>query len=335
MKTVLVTGATGFVGSHLIQRLAGQDLHLRVLVRDPGRLPAAIRPRVQVVQGGLCEAAAAERAMLGVDHVLHLAALAKAYTRNSADYNRLNAEAVQQLLESAARHGVQRFVHVSSVAALPPVESARVCGFRGRPTPYALSKIASEAMVQNYVADGHDAVIVRPSRVYGPGPWNDANGTTQLAAMYLKGNLRMRPADREVEANYVHVDDVALGIELAARRGRCGAAYILGGENASLRRFLECVSDISGVHHHMMPVPPPLLLAAAYLAKGWGCLGGKVSLTPEWLFNFLEHRPVDIGATCADLGYKPRSLHEGLEQTLAWLRRQEKGPWHVPVKQFS
>ena len=137
MKSILVTGATGFVGRRLIRRLAAQDLHLRVLVRNPDRLPATVRGRVEVVRGELGDAAATDRAMRGVDHVLHLAALATAYTRNPGDYNRLNTDAVEQLLAAAARHGVQRFVHVSSVVALPPVEPARVWGFGGRPTPYA------------------------------------------------------------------------------------------------------------------------------------------------------------------------------------------------------
>jgi len=335
MRSVLVTGATGFVGRRLIRRLIAQDLHLRVMVRDPNRLPASVRWRVEVVQGELGDADAADRAMQGIDHVLHLAALAKAYARDPGDYNRLNADAVQLLLEAAARHGVKRFVHVSSVAALPPVEPARVRGFNGRPTLYAVSKTASEDVVRRYVTEGYDAVIVRPTRIYGPGPWNDANGATRLAVLYLKGKLRARLADREVEANYVHVDDVAAGIELAARRGRCGAAYMLGGENASVRRYLACVSEVSGVHRFVIPVPPQLLLPVAYLAKGWGRLGGNVSLTPEWLNNFLEHRPVEIGTARADLGYKPRSLHEGLGQTLAWVHRQEKGPWHVAAKQFS
>ena len=335
MKSILVTGATGFVGCRLIRRLAAQDLQLRVLVRNPDRLPASVRGRVEVVRGELGDAAATDRAVRGVDHVLHLAALATAYTRNPGDYNRLNTDAVEQLLAAAARHGVQRFVHVSSVVALPPVEPARVWGFGGRPTPYAVSKMAAEDVVRRHVAAGHDAVIVRPTRVYGPGPWNDANGTTRLVVLYLNGKLRVRLADREVEANYVHVDDVAAGIELAARRGRCGAAYMLGGENASLRRYLACASDVTGVHRIVIPVPPQLLLPVAHLATAWGRLGGNVSLTPEWLNNFLEHRPVDISVSRADLGYEPRSLHDGLRQTLAWVHRQKKGPWHVATKQFS
>jgi nucleoside-diphosphate-sugar epimerase len=326
MNTVLITGATGFIGQRLVRRLLQQDVRVRVMVRDPARLAGAVRSRVDVVQGELG----------GADHVLHLAALATACTRHPRDYARLNAEAVALLLDAAARAGVRRFVHVSSIAALPPVESPRVSGFaRFGPTEYAASKAASEVIVRRYVANGHDAVIVRPTRVYGPGPWNDANGATRLIVMYVQGRLRVRPADRGVHANWVHVDDVAAGIELAARRGRCGGEYELGGENASLREYLAQVAEVTGVTRTVVPVPPAALLPAAWLGKAWARAGGRASLTPEWLANFLEHRPVDSAAARRDLGFAPRALQAGLAETVDWIARQQKGPWHVEIRSHA
>ena len=98
---------------------------------------------------------------------------------------------------------------------------------------------------------------------------------------------------------------------------------------------LRIVGEISGIRRRLSVLPSPLLLGAAYLAKGWGQLTGKTCLTPEWLFYFLEHRPTYSEAACADLGYRPRSLQQGLQQTLRWIHEQEKGPWHVPVRQHS
>jgi len=332
MKTILVTGATGFIGRRLLPRLVTGDQHVRVLVRDPDRLPHDLRPRVEIVRGDLGDAGVADRAVTGVTHVLHLAALAKACTRDPRDFHRLNADAVSILLDAAARRRVERFVHVSSVLALPPARRVRARGVPHEPTTYGASKTASEDAVRRYVAAGHDAVIVRPTRVYGPGPWNDANGTTQVIAMYLKGRMRVRLLDGDAEANYVHVDDVARGIELAAERGRCGAAYMLGGENATLKGFFAAIGDIAGIRRLVLPVPPQAVLPVALLGALWCRLGGQASLTPAWINTFLEHRPADISAARADLGYDPMPLHEGLRRTLAWLRTEEKGPWHVPVE---
>ncbi|MBE0567367.1 MAG: NAD-dependent epimerase/dehydratase family protein [Krumholzibacteria bacterium] len=335
MKFFLVTGATGFIGRRLLPRLVGDDRAVRVMVRDPVGLPLPLGGQVEIVHGGLGDPDAADRAMRGVTHVLHLAALATACARDDTQYDRLNAAAVQVLLSAAARHRVTRFVHVSSMAALAPLAPTRAGGASRRSTPYARSKVASEDLVHRYVAAGHDAVIVRPTRVYGPGPWNDANGTTRLIAMYLNGNLRIRLRDGDVRSNYVHVDDVARGIELAALHGRCGAAYNLGGENASLRGFFAAVAEVSAVRRVMVPIAPGAVLPVAVLAKAWCRLGGRTSLTPEWLDYFLEDRPVDSDMAREDLGYDPLPLRDGLRRTIAWLQDQEKGPWHVPVLQHA
>lgn len=332
MSTILVTGATGFIGRRLVCRLLAGGHAVRVLVRDPSRLPAAVRPRVQVARGALEDPAAVAAAVAGATTVLHLAALATACARDADLYRRLNTDALGTLLDAAARHRVRRVVHVSSIVALPPVRPARAPGVPHAPTAYGASKTAAEDLVNRYVDGGGDAVIVRPTRVYGPGPWNDANGATRLVAMYLQGKLRVRLLDGGAEANYVHVDDVAHGIELAAERGRRGAAYVLGGENATLAGFLAAVAAVTGVHRRLVPVPPQAVLPAAALAAAWCRLGGRASLTPSWLNCFLEHRPADVGPARADLGYEPLDLQEGLRRTVAWLRAQEKGPWHVPVE---
>ncbi len=319
MKTILVTGATGFVGGRLVPHLLAAGEDVRVFVRDASRLEKSVRDRVEIEEGGLEDYDAMDRAVAGCDKVLHLAALAQAYVKDPKEYYRINTDAVKALLESAARHSVRRVVHVSSVAALPPDKYATCRGMSQRPTPYAESKTASEMIVRKYVADGHDAVIVRPSRVYGPGPWNDANGTTRLMALYLAGRFRFRMADGDVQANYVHVDDVAAGIALAARNGRRGEAYALGGENASLAQYLATISDISGIHRRVLKIPPQMVLLVAHLCAMWGSCGGSVSITPGWVNNFLEHRPMDITSSRVDLGYEPRPLRVGVSQTLNWI----------------
>jgi farnesol dehydrogenase len=325
ISRILVTGATGFVGRRLVPRLLAEGRCVRVLVRDATGLSPGLRSRVEIVLGSLSEDEVLDRAVRGCSAVLNLAALARAWTRDPEDYHRINARAVQIMLEAASRHGVERFVQVSSVAALPPVRFARRWGVGQRPTAYGQSKTASELLVRQYVAAGGQAVIVRPSRVYGPGPWTDANATTRLMALYLSGRLRVRLSDQDVEANYVHVDDVVRGLQLALEHGRPGRAYNLGGENTSLKDFLGTVAAVAGVRRRVVPLPPQLILPFARLAPLWGRLGGQVAITPEWLNNFLEHRPQDIETSREDLGYEPRSLVRGVTQTLAWLERQEGG----------
>jgi nucleoside-diphosphate-sugar epimerase len=324
-RKILVTGATGFVGGHLMPKLLAQGEDVRVLVRDPDGLDPRFRHRVEVFEGTLEHDGDLKKAVDGCGKVLHLAALARACPKDPADYSRINARAVEVLLEAAARSGVERVVHVSSVAALPPTRFAKYRGISQRPTKYGLSKTASEALVHQYVAEGHHAVIVRPSRVYGPGPWTDANGTTRLMALYLSGKLRVRLADGGVEANYVHVDDVARGIVLASRLGQSGMAYNLGGQDASLTEYFAAITAATGIKRTVVPIPPQALLPFAHFCAWWGRCGGRVNITPGWLNNFLEHRPMDITASREDLGYEPQTLAEGVASTLAWLQKQEGG----------
>ena len=319
MNRILVTGATGFVGGELVPRLLAEGETVRVFVRERDRLAGAVRSQVEIFEGDLQEEGDLDRAVAGCDIVLHLVALARAFVKDRRDYFRVNTDAVDSLLKSSARHGVSRVVHVSSVAALPPAGYATARGIPKAPTVYGESKYASELLVRNYVANGGDAVIVRPSRVYGPGPWNDANGTTRLIGLYLDGKFRFRMDDGGVQANYVHVGDVAQGIILAARQGRRGGEYALGGQNASLAEYLAVIANLSGVHRKVVEVPPQAVLAFGRLCDFFGYCGGSPSITSAWVNNFLEHRPMDISSSRNDLGYRPRDLETGVAQTLRWL----------------
>lgn len=321
MNRYLVTGATGFVGRRLVGRLLAGGHQVRVLVRDPARLPVEWRSQVEAVRGSLNDRSALDQAVSGVETVLHLAALATAFERDPRRYFRVNVDGLVLLLEAAARAQVRRLVHVSSVAATPARGRCRVRGLSSQPTPYARSKLASEKLIGERREQKPEVVIVRPTRVYGPGPWNDANGTTRLIAMYLRGTFRFVMKDGGVRANYVHVDDVVDGILRAAVKGRPGAAYMLGGEDATLTGYLDIIARLTGVRRRLFAVSPMLLVPVAHLLSWWGHLGGKTSLTPDWLNNFLEDRPVDSSASARELGYAPRGLEEGLAQTIDWLTR--------------
>src|SRR2546427_596110 len=170
-------------------------------------------------------------AVRGAETVLHLAACARAWARDPAEFTAVNVHTVERLLESAHAAGVSRLVHVSTMLTLPPGRPAPLDGLAARPTPYEESKRAGERLVESYAAAGRHAVIVHPTRVYGSGPCNDANAVTRVIALYLRGRFRVRLDDGDVLASYVHAADVADGIRGAARAER----EILGREAQSGR----------------------------------------------------------------------------------------------------
>ncbi len=321
----LVTGATGFIGSYLVRQLVALGATVRVLARRPERLSEQLRQRVDVVEGDVRDRSAVVAAVNGAHTVLHLAACARAWSKDPAEFEDVNVRAVEILLEAAYSSAVERLVHVSTVLTLSPYRRAPINGSAQQLTPYERSKRAAERLVESYGADGRHAVVVHPTRVYGPGPLNDANAVTRVIALYLKGRFRVRVADGDVLGNYVHAADVASGILLAAERGRSGAHYVLGGENVSFRAFLDLVGQLGGVRPRVFALPPAVALAAAHAAQLWGRVGGTAPITPGWVRVFLEDRRVDIAAARRELGYNPRPVRQGVAETIDWLSSQPKG----------
>jgi farnesol dehydrogenase len=321
--SILVTGATGFIGSYLLSLLDASGARVRVLVRNPQLLDAAMRPRLDICVGDIRDHTVLRRAVEGADTVLHLAACARAWMRERDAYQSINVTAVAALLEACERVGVRRLVHVSTVLTLPPYRPAEHVGRAARPTPYERTKRDGEQLVEAYARAGHHAVIVHPTRVFGPGALTDANAVSRAVSLYLHGLLRVRLADGDALSNYVYVADVATGILLAAERGRSGAHYVLGGDNASFEEFLDVVAELGGVRRRVVPLSPMVALGVARLAETWGRLGGIAPITPGFVRVFLEDRRADLTAVRQDLGYRPRSLREGLATTIEWLRAQE------------
>lgn len=321
-RRVVVTGATGFIGRRLVRQLLAAGASVRVLVRSPDRLDPAARGRVDVVVGDIRHPGSLDAALHGADTVLHLAALAKAWSNDPSAFSETNERAVAKLLDAARHHGIRRLVHVSTALTLGPGDRRAA----GGATPYERSKLAGEQLVEAYARDHGHAVIVHPTRVYGPGPLNDANGVTKMIDLYLRGRFRLRIADGGARANYVHAEDVARGIRLAAERGRTGSHYPLGGdENLSLRGFLDRVGSLAGRSRYTLPVPPAVARGLGLAGECWGRLSGETSLTRGWVGVFLRDLPVDVRSTCRDLGYVPRPLDRGLRQTIAWLRKSAAG----------
>jgi len=309
----VVTGATGLLGRHLVERLLAAGRPLRVLARAPERL--GLRPSgLEVVAGGL-ELESLTRALDGADVVFHLAACARAWSRDPDEFTEVNVRAVDRLLRIARAAGVRRVVHVSTVLTLPVSRAATAS------IPYVETKRQGEALVDRYAAAGEDAVVVHPTRVYGPGPLNDANGVTRLVAQCLAGPVVFRLDDGGVQANYVHAADVAAGLVLAAERGTPGAHYILGGENSSLGDLLQLAARLAHVKPRIVPLPRPAALTAAHASMLWARLGGTALITPAWVRSYFDDQRVDVSETCRALGYHYRSLAAGLEETIQWLRR--------------
>jgi len=258
-----VTGATGFVGSHVARALAGQGADLRLLVR-PSSNPKNIRDlKADLVTGDLRDPASLETAIAGCDVLFHVAADYRLWVRDPDEMYRANVEGTRALLEAARKQRVRRVVYTSSVATMgftedgTPADENSPVALDNMIGPYKRSKFMAEQVAIEAARSGIDVVIVNPTTPVGerdikPTP------TGRIIVDFLKKRF---PAYVDTGLNLVAVDACALGHSAALEKGRTGERYILGGENLTLKQILDKLAAISGLPSPKVRVPYLLALA--------------------------------------------------------------------------
>ncbi|MCX8159432.1 MAG: NAD-dependent epimerase/dehydratase family protein [Candidatus Saccharicenans sp.] len=320
-----ITGATGFIGQHLVRNLLRDSEKLRLLVRKQKRPGWLEELSIETVAVDLLDPAALKKALTGCRRLYHLAAYARNWASDGNTFYRVNVEGLRNILEASLAAGLERVVYVSSSVVSGPSGSSPITEDRDRDelpylTAYEASKAFSEKIIPDYLRRGLEIVVARPTRVFGPGLISEANSVTRLIKCYLK--YRVCPLlNRGLErGNYVYVEDVVSGLKLLMDRGRAGQAYFLGDENISLIGFYDLLKEISGRPALYLVIPPSLALAVARL-EGWKArkLGIYPLITEGWVRTFLHNWEVSIEKAREELGYRPRGLRAGLIATCQWL----------------
>jgi dihydroflavonol-4-reductase len=314
---VCVTGATGFLGAHVVAGLVERGDEVRVTVRDRRRIAALAGREVEVVDGDVLDRRSMRRALDGCDVLFHTAGMVASRPRR--EVWRVNAIGPRIAVEAAAECGVPRVVITSSVASIGPAVAGRPATERnaypeqGTGLLYTDSKHEGERGALTAGARlGTDVVSVCPSYVLGPALNRTRAGetSTRIVANYLRGRL---PAIVDAYTNIVDVEDVAAGHLLAAAHGRAGERYILGGDNLLWSEVIERIARISGVQHPLIVLPPEVAGVADALKRAGipsGLLEGIRLMAPNWRYSSARAR--------RELGYRPRRVSETLERTVSW-----------------
>lgn len=274
--SVLITGATGMVGSVLTRLLVEAGEEVRVLHRrnSPLEILGEIRPLVDAVEGDILDASGLLNAMSGVEQVYHVAAyIGYGSKRDWPKLRRVNVEGTANVVNAALAAGVKRMVHTSSIAALGRPDGDEVWideSMEWHPsrsnTYYARSKHLAELEIQRGIAEGLDAVLVNPTMVFGPG--RPGENTRLLVDKLSKGRLPVAPSGG---TNFVDVEDVAWGHIQAMRLGRTGERYILGSENLLWSEAFEIIADAFGAR-------PPRFVVSQPVAEVVGAVSEVVSI---------------------------------------------------------
>lgn len=279
MKT-LVTGATGLIGSTLTHQLLAEGETVRIVHRPTSSfdLLSEAAERVERVVGDLLDPRSLYRAMDGMDRVYHAAALIEA-EGSTEHLRRVNVDGTANVVNAALQAGVQRLVHVSSIAALGHPEDRADDIVIDETSPwrptvddsaYARSKYNAELEVHRGIAEGLDAVLVNPSLVFGTG--RPSTNTRRIVDAVRSGWM---PGVPDGGTNVVDVKDVAAGLRHAMDRGTTGERYILGSENLSWHEIVRTLADALGVDPPTRTIPPGVLTAAGWVAEGTAWLTGR------------------------------------------------------------
>lgn len=320
---MLITGATGFVGSHVVEAFGRLGQPVRALVRktsDVRRLPAS---GVERVEGSLEDADSLARAVRGTDVIVHLAALTRAHTEK--EYHRANVLGTANLLEALRRAEPRprRLVYLSSLAAVGPSVDGRPVGPADTPRPltaYGRSKLAGEELCLK-AAEELELVILRAPAVYGPRD-RDLLHFFRLAA---RGILPV-PTGPARPLQLIHVEDLADAV-VRASTAPDGTGIFHVAEPAAYPwvEVVRLVADAVGVRGRVVPVPAPLVRAAGWASETLGRITGRASifdrdkarelLAPGWL--------CDVGAMRTVFGFEPQvALPDGLSSTARWYRNE-------------
>jgi len=318
--TTLVTGAAGFLGSHVTRQLVARGDDVRVLMRVSSTNRAIADLSLEYVTGDLRDPASLDRAMKGVKRVFHVAADYRLWAKRSQDIYDSNVGGTKNLLEAARRAGVEQLIYTSTVATIAvdrpqhPNEStdAKLEEMVGH---YKRSKWLAEKEALAAAKTGLPVIVAMPTTPVGPWDWKPTP-TGKIILDFLNGKM---PGYVETGLNFVGVEECAAGHLLLAEKGKVGERYLLGAENLTLKGMLDLLSKITGLPAPKLKIPHGLALGVAYASTAFSRLIGREPGIPVEGVKIARHMMyVDCSRARRELGFKAGPVAAALERAVRW-----------------
>jgi dihydroflavonol-4-reductase len=318
--TTLVTGAAGFLGSHVARQLVARGDTVRVLMRPTSTNRAISDLSLEYVTGDLRDSASLDRAMNGAKRVFHVAADYRLWAKRPQDIYDSNVGGTRNLLQAAKRAGVEQLIYTSTVATIavdrpaPPNEStdAKLDEMIGH---YKRSKWMAEHEVLQAAKNGLPVIVAMPTTPVGPWDWKPTP-TGKIILDFLNGKM---PGYVETGLNFVGVEECASGHILVAEKGKIGERYLLGAENLTLKRLLDLLAEITGLQAPKWKIPHGMALGVAYVESAFARLLGKEpQITVEGVKIARHMMFVDASRAKRELGFQPGPVRAALERAVRW-----------------
>jgi len=322
MDSAFLTGGTGFVGASLTRLLVKQGLKVKALARKGSDRRNFEGVDVEIVEGGLLDKDAIAAGVKGCRYAFHVAADYRIWIPNPADMYAANVEGTENVLRSAAKAGVERIVHCSSVAAvkvpddkMPVDETSEYGSLDEIVGHYKKSKYLADVLALKLGKEGLPVVVVNPAAPIGPYDIKPTP-TGKMVVDFLNGRI---PSYIDTGLNIVHVEDVAMGHWLAAQKGRVGQRYILGGDNLTLKQVLDLLAEVSGLPGPKFKTPYAIAYAFGAVDTAIAVLRGTVPMAPLDAIKMAKHYMWFSSAKAkTELGFAPRPAKDALKDAVAW-----------------
>jgi nucleoside-diphosphate-sugar epimerase len=324
---VLLTGGTGFLGRNLLDSLLNKGFNVKALVRDESK-GSQLPKDVEVVFGDIRDREKLFKISKDVEGIFHLSALVKSWVKRVPDYYEINVDGTRNIMEISRKRDIKT-IYVSSFIVSGPtgerIFEEKDFGERKKFfNHYERSKYFAFMLVKEYIKWGAPVIVVFPGVIYGEGELRDSNIIVKNVVDHLNGSLPGILGKGESIWNFVHVKDCVEGILLAWEKGKIGESYILGGENAENRKVFEIARSYAGRKSPMLNIPYWIGYGLGLIQFFMAEISGK---PPRFIHKdvriFKRNWAYSSKKAEEELGYRWKSLEEGIKITLDWLR--EKG----------
>ncbi|RJP39794.1 MAG: NAD-dependent epimerase/dehydratase family protein [Desulfobacteraceae bacterium] len=329
MKNALVTGAAGFIGSHVVRQLLDDNIAVRALIR-PGENTVNLKGLdIETMEGDILDNARVKKAIAGVDTIFHLAAIYAIWMENWKPIYEVNLQGSRNVLWAAFKSDhIDRVVYTSSISALG-VEPGKVLNNETTPfnqydlgSHYVLTKYLSQQEALGFAANGLNLVVVNPAFPFGPG---DIGPTpTGKIIIDVVSGLNMTTFDGGL--NIVDVRDVAKGHVLAAQKGKTGQCYILGNVNVTITELMKMIYKAAGRNRSFIPkVPLSIVKGGATAMKLWSDRFSRKPpmSTPVDVSYAANYLYFDNTKARKELGLEFRPVEASLKEAIAWFKKHK------------
>jgi dihydroflavonol-4-reductase len=325
MRKALVTGAAGFIGSHVVRELLAENIEVKCLIRPGENKRNLDGLDVEMITGDILNNAVADKSIEGVDTVFHLAAIYSIWMKDWSRIYEVNLQGSRNILWACLKNNIEKVVYTSSIAAIG-IAPGKALSTEETPfnqytlgNHYVLTKYLSQQEALGFAQNGLDLVVVNPCFPFGPmdlGP----TPTGQIIVDILKGISRTY---FNGGINIADVRDVARGHVLAAKKGRTGNLYILGNRNIPMEYFMRLVCQVAGFDDRMLfKFPVPALKVGAGVLKLWSdYVSHKPPMsTPAEIAYVSQYLYFDNSKTLKELGLSFRPVEDSLRDSIKWFR---------------